>query len=421
MRLHRPPGAEGTLYDPRFEHDACGVGFVADSSGKPSHGIVAKALESVVNLTHRGAVSADARSGDGAGILTQLPRTLLLGELERMGVRGADPARLAVGMLFLPRSGPAAERVKALVAEELGAAGLDLLGWRRVPVDPSVLGEKAFHTQPTIEQALVSSRTNISEGQYDRMLLLVRKAAERRAEAEGIDDFYVPSLSARTVVYKGLFVAPQLRGFYLDLQSPEYRSALAVFHQRYSTNTFPNWQLAQPFRMLAHNGEINTLQGNRNWMRARENAFRSSVWGEAVGRLAPIVWDEGSDSASLDEALELVELSGRDLLHAMMMLVPEAWENMPHMVPAWRAFYEYHAALTEPWDGPAALAFSDGHVAAATLDRNGLRPARYKVTGDGLVIVASEVGTIEIPDEDVVEKGHLGPGQMIAVDTRRKL
>jgi glutamate synthase (ferredoxin) len=421
MRSHRPAGAEGTLYDPRFEHDACGVGFVADAAGKPSYGIVSKALESVVNLTHRGAVSADARSGDGAGILTQLPRKLLLAELERMGVRGADPRRLAVGMLFLPRSGPAAERVKALVAEEVAAAKLELLGWRRVPVDPSVLGDKAFQTQPTIEQALVASQSALAEGEYERRLHLVRKAAERRATAEGIDDFYVPSFSARTVVYKGLFVAPQLRGFYLDLQNDAFESALAVFHQRYSTNTFPNWQLAQPFRMLAHNGEINTLQGNRNWMRARENALRCDVWGDECARLAPVIWEEGSDSASLDEALELVELSGRDVLHSMMMLVPEAWENMPHMAPDWRAFYEYHAALTEPWDGPAALAFSDGHVAAAALDRNGLRPARYKVTGDGLVIVASEVGTIDIPDEDVVEKGRLGPGQMIAVDTRRKL
>ncbi|HEY3080309.1 MAG TPA: glutamate synthase large subunit [Chloroflexota bacterium] len=421
MRSHRPAGAEGTLYDPRFEHDACGVGFVADVAGKASHGIVAKALDSVVNLTHRGAVAADARSGDGAGVLTQLPRELLVAELERSGARGVDPASLAVGMFFLPRSTSGAERVKGLIGEEVAALGLELLAWRRVPVDPSVLGEKAFQTQPTIEQALIRRRGRLDEHEYERRLLLVRKGAERRALAEGIDDFYVPSLSSRTVVYKGLFVAPQLRGFYLDLQNRDYRSALAVFHQRYSTNTFPNWQLAQPFRMLAHNGEINTLQGNRNWMRARENAFRSSVWGEAVGRLAPIVWEEGSDSASLDEALELVELSGRDLLHGMMMLVPEAWENMPHMVPAWRAFYEYHAALTEPWDGPAALAFSDGHTAAAALDRNGLRPARYKVTADGLVVVASEVGTIEIGDEDVVEKGRLGPGQMIAVDTRRKL
>jgi glutamate synthase domain-containing protein 1 len=300
MRSYRPVGADGTLYDPRFEHDACGVGFVADVAGKASHGIVAKALDSVVNLTHRGAVAADARSGDGAGVLTQLPRDLLVAELERLGVRGVDPDALAVGMFFLPRSTSGAERVKALVAEEVGAVGLELLAWRRVPVDPSVLGEKAFQTQPTIEQALIRRRGSLDEHEYERRLLLVRKAAERRAGREGIDDVYVPSLSARTVVYKGLFVAPQLRGFYLDLQNTEYRSALAVFHQRYSTNTFPNWQLAQPVRMLAHNGEINTLQGNRNWMRARENAFRSSVWGDVVGRLAPVILVDGSDSASLD-------------------------------------------------------------------------------------------------------------------------
>jgi glutamate synthase (ferredoxin) len=421
MRSHRPAGARGTLYDPRFEHDACGVGFVADVAGKPSHEIVQKALASVVNLTHRGAVSADARSGDGAGILTQIPRDLLLAELERAGLRAVDPARLAVGMFFLPRERPAAERVKALIGEEVARQGLTLLHWRAVPVDPSVLGEKAFVTQPTIAQALITDEAGLDELEYERRLLLVRKAAERRAAEDGIEDLYTPSLSCRTVVYKGLFVAPQLGEFYLDLQDPRFASGLAVFHQRYSTNTFPNWQLAQPFRMMAHNGEINTLQGNRNWMRAREGALASAQWGERVGELKPIVWDEGSDSASLDESLELLELSGRGLLHTMMMLVPEAWENMPDMAPQRRAFYEYHAALTEPWDGPAALAFSDGHVAAATLDRNGLRPLRYKVTREGLVVVASEVGTIDIPDEEVVEKGRLGPGQMIAVDTRRNL
>jgi glutamate synthase (ferredoxin) len=421
MRSHRPAGAEGTLYDPRFEHDACGVGFVADVAGKPSHDIVRKALDSVVNLTHRGAVSADARSGDGAGVLTQIPRGLLIAELERADLRGVDPARLAVGMFFLPRERPAAERVMALVDEEVARQGLKLLHWRPVPVDPGVLGEKAFNTQPFIAQALIVDQAGLDELEYERRLLLVRKASERRAEAEGIADLYTPSLSCRTVVYKGLFVAPQLGEFYLDLQNPAYQSGLAVFHQRYSTNTFPNWQLAQPFRLMAHNGEINTLQGNRNWMRAREGALGSPLWGERVAELKPIIWDEGSDSASLDESLELLDLSGRGLLHAMMMLVPEAWENMPDMAPQWRAFYEYNAALTEPWDGPAALAFSDGHIAAATLDRNGLRPLRYKVTCEGLVVVASEVGTIEIDDDQVVEKGRLGPGQMIAVDTRRNL
>ncbi|HEY3109252.1 MAG TPA: glutamate synthase central domain-containing protein, partial [Chloroflexota bacterium] len=421
MRSHRPAGAQGTLYDPRFEHDACGVGFVADVAGKPSHEIVQQALTSVINLTHRGAVSADARSGDGAGILTQIPRRLLLAELERAGRRGVEAEWLAVGMFFLPRARPAAERAEALIGEEVARQGLTLLEWRSVPVDPSVLGEKAFDTQPTIAQALITSQGRLDELEYERRLLLVRKGAERRAAAEGIDDLYAPSISCRTVVYKGLFVAPQLGEFYLDLRDPAFTSALAVFHQRYSTNTFPNWQLAQPFRMMAHNGEINTLQGNRNWMRAREGALASKLWRERVGELKPIIWEEGSDSASLDESLELLHLSGRGLLQAMMMLVPEAWENMPDMAPQWRAFYEYHAALTEPWDGPASLAFSDGHVAAAALDRNGLRPLRYKVTRDGLVVVASEVGTIEIADEEVLEKGRLGPGQMIAVDTRRNL
>jgi glutamate synthase (ferredoxin) len=419
MRTYVPPGAVGTLYDPRFEHDACGVGFVADVAGKASHDIVEKALASVVNLTHRGAVAADAKSGDGAGIMTQIPRQLLLAELERAGVRRAEPSKLGVGMLFLPRDTTAAERVRAILAEELERQQIELLAWRPVPVDPSVLGEQAFRTQPTIEQVLVQPRLALDEMEYERRLYLARKASEQRAEAEGIDDYYVPSLSARTVVYKGLFVAPQVRGFYLDLQNPAFTSALAIFHQRYSTNTFPSWQLAQPFRRIAHNGEINTLQGNENWMRAREGSLRSAVWGDRVAQLKPIIWAGGSDTAKLDDAWELLELSGRDVVHAGMMLVPEAWENMPDMPASLRAFYEYHAALTEPWDGPAALAFSDGYTVGAALDRNGLRPARYKVTAGGLVVVASEVGTIDLPDDEVVEKGRLGPGHFVAVDTRR--
>src|SRR5262245_60260653 len=331
MRTHRPAGADGTLYDSRFEHDACGVGFVADVGGKPSHQIVQQALTSVVNLTHRGAVSADARSGDGAGILTQIPRQLLVAELERVGRTGVPADRLAVGMFFLPRARPAAERAMALIGEEVAGQGLTLLDWRSVPVDPSVLGEKAFDTQPTIAQALIVAPAGLDELECERRLLLVRKRAEQRAADEGIEDLYTPSISCRTIVYKGLFVAPQLGEFYLDLQDPTFESALAVFHQRYSTNTFPNWQLAQPFRMMAHNGEINTLQGNRNWMRAREGVVASDLWGERAADLKPIIWDEGSDSASLDESLELLELSGRGVLHAMMMLVPEAWENMPDM------------------------------------------------------------------------------------------
>jgi glutamate synthase (ferredoxin) len=410
------------LYDPRFEHDACGVGFVAHVLGQPSHQILQFALTSVVNLTHRGAVDADAKSGDGAGVLTQIPRPLFARELARRGLR-VDPARLAVGMVFLPRDPAGQARGRRLLEEAVARQGLDFLAWREVPVDPSVLGDKALATQPRIEQALIAlpPYLSLASGDGERVLYLVRKDVERRAAAEGLHTLYIPSLSHRTIVYKGLFVAPQLAGFYRDLRDPLYETALAIFHQRYSTNTFPNWFLAQPFRMLAHNGEINTLQGNRNWMRAREPELASPLWNGSSELLRPVIWEEGSDSASLDNALELLERSGRDILHAMMMLVPEAWENMPDMDPVLRAFYEYHACLMEPWDGPAALAFTDGVIVGAALDRNGLRPARYTLTSDGLCVMASEVGVVDLPPERVVEKGRLGPGQMIAVDTEQRV
>jgi glutamate synthase (NADPH/NADH) large chain/glutamate synthase (ferredoxin) len=406
-----------TLYDPALEHDACGTGFVADVAGRPSHRLVEMAIESVINLTHRGAVAADAKTGDGAGILTPLPRKLLTEELARAGKLVA-PADLGLGMLFMPRDGESLQKVRDLVERAVRNEGLDVVWWRQVPTDPASLGEKAFATRPHVEQVIVSRPGGLGDDGFERSLYYARKQIERSAHAEGIKDFYIPSFSSRTVVYKGLFVAPQLAKFYLDLQNPSYEAELAVFHQRYSTNTFPHWFLAQPFRMLAHNGEINTRQGNRNWLRAQEPQLVSPVWGERVRDLTPIIWEDGSDSADLDSALELIEVSGRDVLHAMMMLVPEAWENMPDIDRERRAFYEYHGCLTEPWDGPAAMAFSDGHVAAAVLDRNGLRPARYVVTDDNLVIMASEVGVVEIDPARIVEKGRLGPGHMIAVDTR---
>src|SRR5581483_8655545 len=412
-------GALPPLYDPRLEHDACGVGFVASISGARSHAILQHAITSVVNLMHRGAVDADAKSGDGAGVLTQVPHQLFARELGRRELHVASLDHLGVGMIFLPRDAAGQERGRRLVQEATARRGLDFLGWREVPVDPSVLGDKALSTQPCIEQALVAQRGKLSADAYERELYLLRKDVEARAAAEQLDSLYVPSFSHRTVVYKGLFVAPQLAGFYRDLGDPLYTTALAIFHQRYSTNTLPNWLLAQPFRMLAHNGEINTLQGNRNWMRAREPELAEAVWAGQEALLKPVIWEAGSDSASLDNALELVQRSGRGLLHAMMMLVPEAWENMPDMDPTLREFYEYHACLMEPWDGPAALAFSDGVLVGATLDRNGLRPARYTVTTDGLCIMASEVGVVDLPAEAIVEKGRLGPGQMIAVDTEQ--
>jgi len=404
------------LYHPRFEHDSCGVGFVASTGGR-SHAILELALEAAGNLTHRGAVSADGKTGDGAGVLTQIPYRLLAADLQRFGVRVHRHSDLGVGMIFLPQDPGVQARARAILEEAVIKEGPVLFGWRKVPVAASALGAEAGQTRPQIEQVLIGRPERMRAAEFERALYLARNVIERRWEAERIADAYIPSLSHHTVVYKGMFVAPQLPRFYADLHDPLFETALAVFHQRYSTNTFPSWPLAQPFRLLAHNGEINTLWGNMNWMRAREGALRSGLWRERMRDLLPAIRPGGSDSAMLDNVLDLLVQSGRDLLHAMMMLVPEAWENAADMPEALRAFYQFHAGLTEPWDGPAALAFTDGRVAAAALDRNGLRPARYTITDDGLVIVASEVGVIDIDPERVVEKGRLGPGRMIAVDT----
>jgi glutamate synthase domain-containing protein 2/glutamate synthase domain-containing protein 1/glutamate synthase domain-containing protein 3 len=404
-----------SLYDPQFEHDACGVGFVADICGRPSHAILQTAVQALGNLSHRGAKDADGKSGDGAGVLTQLPRKLFLKELEKLGYARPRSQDIAVGMLFLPREDEsAAAKCRQIVERVLNHYGLARFGWRTVPIEESALGAKAAATAPAIEQVLIG-RSRHPLDQFERTLYMVRKEIE--TEAAAIEGFYIPSLSSRTIIYKGLFVATQLKLFYGDLSDPDFETALAVVHQRYSTNTFPNWVLAQPFRMLAHNGEINTLAGNRNWMRAREAGMTSKVWGRRIERLKPVIGVRGSDSASLDNSLELLSASGRDILHSMMMLVPEAHENSTHMDPALRGFYDYAACLTEPWDGPAAVAFSDGRFVGAALDRNGLRPARYAVTSDGLIVMASEAGAVELAPETVVEKGRLGPGQMIAVDT----
>src|SRR4051794_1217025 len=409
------------LYNPAFEHDACGVGFVARVSGQQDHDVLVKALQAVSNVTHRGAVDADAKTGDGSGVLTQLPRRLLVREAERRGFRVDKPSDLALGMVFLPHHDLVARDLcTAVVDRALRAQGLIVVGWREVPVDLGALGEKALDTRPDVRQVIVARPSGLVDDiVFERALYRARKDAERQIEEQGVDGFYVPSFSSRTVIYKGLMLATQLPAFYTDLRDPDYETALAIFHQRYSTNTMPNWLLAQPFRYLAHNGEINTLQGNPNWMRAREAELSSPVWGDAFESLRPIIWEAGSDSASLDNALELIEQSGRGVLHAMMMLVPPAWENMAEMEPRLRDFYRYHDTVIEPWDGPAGLAFTDGLTVGAVLDRNGLRPSRYKIDQDGLVVAASEVGVVDMDDTTIVEKGRLGPGQMLAVDTVR--
>ena len=397
------------MLDPWRERDACGVGFVARADGIRDHDILAKALTAVARLAHRGAASND-KSGDGAGVLTQIPHRLL----------GVGPVeRVALGMVFLPTQ--RTDEAIDLIESALVSLGMSVLGWRVVPVNAGVLGPLAAANQPVIRQIFIGPPSGPANAQlWERRLYLARRVIERRAAAAGIE-LFVCSMSCRTVVYKALLVGTELPGFYADLQSPLFETAITVFHQRYSTNTLPSWPLAQPFRLLAHNGEINTLWGNRNAMLAREPALAAPAWERDVELLKPVIWDGGSDSTSLDNALELLVRSGRDPVHALMMLLPEAWERIPDMPPALRSFYEYHAGLMEPWDGPAALAFSDGVVAGSALDRNGLRPCRYKVTRDNVVVAASEVGVVDLDPADVVESGRLGPGELLLVDTLRNL
>lgn len=407
--------------DPRAERDACGTGFIADLSARPTHALVRNAITTLTRLAHRGAIAADHKTGDGAGILTQIPHALFTRELKQRGFVAPPPGDLGVGVFFLPSN---AERIaahvqaKQIVESVLAEHQLSLLTWRRVPVDPDALGEHARSICPQIEHALIARPAQIAAGDaFERALYLARKEIERRARIAEIEPLYVSSLSARTLVYKGLLISLQLANFYADLRDPLYESALALFHQRYSTNTFPNWERAQPFRLLCHNGEINTLQGNIAWMRAREPYLGSKLWSDPK-TLLPVIDPDTSDSGMLDNALELLMLSGRDLPHAQLMLMPEAWENVPDISPDWKAFYRYHSALTEPWDGPAAIAYSDGRVAGMALDRNGLRPARYLLTDDGLVVASSEAGAFEIDPGRVIEKGKLGPGQCIVADLK---
>jgi glutamate synthase (NADPH/NADH) large chain/glutamate synthase (ferredoxin) len=407
-----------SLYSPDHEHDACGVGFIAQVSGKRSNQVLRFALQSLCNLAHRGAIDADQKTGDGAGVLTQIPYKLFAPEVAKMGHKLFNNADLGVGFVFLPHDNAYAQaRAKAIIEEVVEKRGIFLFGWREVPINIRLLGDKAASTLPRIEQVLVGRPHGMRDDDYERRLFLARNEIEKRAADDQIRHFYMPCFSHRTIIYKGLLVSPSLEKFYKDLQNPAYETAIAIYHQRYSTNTFPTWPLAQPFRMLAHNGEINTRRGNANWMRAREAELEADFWGADIELLKPIIQPGGSDSAQLDNALEALVMSGRSVLHAMTMLVPPAWRNDKSMSPDLRAFYEYHRCFNEPWDGPAALCFSDGITVGACLDRNGLRPARYKLTDDGLFSIGSEVGTIEFDDAHVVEKGRLAPGEMIAIDT----
>ncbi|HUE20147.1 MAG TPA: glutamate synthase large subunit [Bryobacteraceae bacterium] len=413
------PSAQG-LYDPRHEHDACGIGFVASIKGHKSHDIIAKGIQVLINLTHRGACGCDPETGDGAGILIQIPHKFFARECATLGFTLPAEGEYGVGMTFLPVEPHQRLSCEGILERIVREEGLTVLGWRDTPVDGDAIGRVARASQPYIQQILIGCTQRCDPDSLERKLYIVRKRAEAevaRTNLPNKGDFYLPSLSARTIVYKGLLLAPQMAHFYGELSDPDVMSALCLVHQRFSTNTFPTWQLAHPYRYVAHNGEINTLRGNVNWMHARQSILASPLFGADIKKLFPIIAPSGSDSASFDNALELLFMAGRDLPHAMAMLIPEAWASNPHMHPEKRAFYEYHASLMEPWDGPAAIAFTDGRVVGATLDRNGLRPARYLVTHDDLIVMSSETGVLPVKPENVKRKGRLQPGKMLLVDT----
>jgi len=410
-----------SLYEPSFEHDACGFGFVCDIAGRPSHGIVRDALTVLVNLEHRGASGSERNTGDGAGILAQVPFGFLGTVAADQGLSLPVGGGYGVGMVFLPRDEASRSACEGHVAKVLASEGLALLGWRDVPTETAGLGETARASQPVIRQLFVGRPADVADDlAFDRRLYVARRLVEKavsRSALPGRGDFYVSSLSCRTIVYKGMLNASQLLTFYPDIVDPRFASAIAMVHSRFSTNTFPSWARAHPYRYISHNGEINTLRGNVNWIHARQSMFRSSLFGDDLQKVLPAVDSEGSDSGILDNVLELLHLSGRSLAHGMMMLVPEPWNRDETMSPERRAFYEYHACLMEPWDGPASIAFTDGVRVGATLDRNGLRPARYYITTDGRVVMASEAGVLDIPADQVVAKGRLQPGHMFLVDT----
>src|SRR5450631_3144223 len=414
----RPP-AEG-LYDPSLEKDSCGVGFIANIKGRKSHQIVRDAINILCNLEHRGAVGADPRAGDGAGILVQIPHAFFKRKAAEIGFQLPKPGDYAVGALFMPKETAWRKVIQSIIADQIRTEQLMLLGWRDVPVDNSSLGETVKPTEPANMQVFIGRGAHIkSEDEFERRLYILRKSISQAIylrRDRGLAGYYPASMSCRTVIYKGMFLADQLAKYYPDLSEPDFESALALVHQRFSTNTFPAWSLAHPYRMIAHNGEINTLRGNVNWMAARHASVHSQLYGKDISRLWPISYEGQSDTACFDNGLEFLVQGGYSLPHAVMMMIPEAWAGNPLMDEQRRAFYEYHAAIMEPWDGPAAIAFTDGRQIGATLDRNGLRPARYLVTKDDRIVMASEMGVLKIPEDEIVTKWRLQPGKMLLVD-----
>jgi len=420
MTVWDHPPKQG-LYDPWFEHDACGVGFVADLKGRKSHDILEKGLQILLNLEHRGACGCESNTGDGAGILIQMPHDFLAEECEQLRVRLPGHGQYAAGMLFLPTDASERSSCREILEQIIREEGQRVLGWRTVPTDNSTLGSTAKTSEPIIRQVFVGRSPEIADdAAFERKLYVIRKRAEKAVRSSELVQksmFYICSLSYKTIVYKGMLMANQLMPYFPDLSNPRFETALAIVHSRFSTNTFPSWARAHPYRYLCHNGEINTLRGNMNWMRVRESMFESALFGADLAKTLPVIDESGSDSAIFDNVLELLVLAGRSVPHAMMMMIPEPWSKNELMSREVRDFYEYHSCLMEPWDGPAAMAFTDGVRIGAVLDRNGLRPSRYYVTKDDLVILASEVGVLEIPPERVLFKGRLQPGRMLLVDT----
>jgi len=416
------PAKQG-LYDPWFEHDACGVGFVADLHGRKSHQILKDALQVLTNLDHRGAAGSEPNTGDGAGVLLQLPHKFFQEVTKKARITLPAPGQYGAGIIFLPRNPTVRRKIEQAFERIVQSEGQVFLGWRTVPTDNSTLGETAKSCEPFMRQAFIGRNPALADDMaFERKLYIIRKRGYseiRTSTLGGAESWYVASLSCRTIVYKGMLLTDQLGRYFPDLQNPAMETAIGLVHSRFSTNTFPSWDRAHPYRYVAHNGEINTLRGNINWMHAREARFESELFGDDIKKALPIVNPNGSDSAMFDNTLELLVLAGRPLAHAIMMMIPEPWSGDQHMDDARRAFYQYHACLMEPWDGPAAIAFTDGKQIGAILDRNGLRPSRYCVTKDGLVIMASETGVLDLPPENILRKGRLQPGRMFLVDTEQ--
>ncbi|MEI7026502.1 glutamate synthase large subunit [Paenibacillus sp. y28] len=421
MNFNGMPTQQG-LYNPQFEHDACGIGFVANIKGKKSHQIVRHALDVLLNIDHRGGQGAESNTGDGAGILLQIPHDFLKKVTAAIDIDLPEAGYYGVGMMFLPRTSEAARKqCEEIVEQHIRELGQTCLGWRTLPVDNSTLGESAISAEPYVRQVFIKRSSDVKDAlAFERKLYVIRKLVEnsvRALDTEEAKKFYISSFSSRTIVYKGMLTPEQVDGYYQDLKDPDLQSAIALVHSRFSTNTFPSWERAHPYRYMIHNGEINTLRGNVNWMHARQAMIESNLFGDDFKKLLPLIDTDGSDSQMFDNCMEFLMLSGRSLPHAAMMMVPEPWQKHETMDPAKRAFYEFHSTLMEPWDGPAAISFTDGTIIGAMLDRNGLRPARYYVTSDDMIVLSSEAGVVEIAPDKIIKKHRLQPGKMLLVDT----